>query len=1035
MARSRGNRGGKRGGWAASGGANKDKKGKSNGSPTTYKQKAFGKTKLIDRVFRESNVVRDSSGKFTEKPGKGKPPKAKLLDGHRPDDIEKKKFKVIEDVTKSIRQRQKAAKDLEQYRLEVAQQKIDADVNARIEEAANSILTSNDETRKSIKDLIDSAKSEAEINKSYERKKDEYTERQVETYTKGLLDENLSDAEIESRVTRFKQGIMLVQQNNSSMEIRGLLETIQLAEGIQDTPFNILREYREMNESLNKGIGTRAMAMSDAEEAIGEEYLMYQARKARRKALSRVQSGDLDSNVTAARERREAAKKAKEVKKEKTEALAKAEKYGDTNAIKKANEELDRAKQDLKEANKEAKRDKKDTEIHARIYNNIEDVEADAGISLTMTRARTAAPNSNETVANRMSELEEVFGRNTLEALMDNIDVVSIVPQSINKLQSNLIKTLYEFRVKNGTLKEGDKLSWKSLTKDMSPDEIQALVKGWSKKKEIAKYTGASRWQAKKAKEGSIHTSDKRQQQGEKLVNKWREEGEYSRTRKGESTEQVKKIHSHITEGMRKNFKNAVDKGIQEAYTQAESQGTVLTDADKKRIAREAKRTALDNLVGMEELLSEDSDMESYGGRTIVNPATEIPREVIEVLPDGALAYLINKFSNQVGRKVKTSIVYNQFIHGAAEDNVTQENSSRFKYETHHIEQFMHRTESGEPVMIYDSAKKGGKLRNMIHSDMDNLYAEDIDGERVYYIKSQKKNGEEIKSYLGKSPYDDESDVEVAEDGRVQKGGKPSVSRIKEELGTNEPYIDLRGSTHQNKDFLYSMLHPGTTVRNDEDFKSQVKTLDRIAAATGNKEVNKRYKDEVGFHSVGVGEEERKAHEKVKGKLEAIRKQETLGELREELERRRELNPQEIEEAEVLSRYGHATRLRDSEEDNVKTTRNKVEELHRLKAAYNAFGAGGITMTKIDKAIGAATIAAKKAQDRYNDVKNIVEKIERNQQELLDKKYDPKIHSEKFLTEAMYEANTWNISVEGEATRTKLREAIIKRHGQTKKDN
>ena len=52
----RGTRGGKKGGWAANGGANSRKKGKSSGDSTSYKQEAFGAGKLIDRVFKESNV-------------------------------------------------------------------------------------------------------------------------------------------------------------------------------------------------------------------------------------------------------------------------------------------------------------------------------------------------------------------------------------------------------------------------------------------------------------------------------------------------------------------------------------------------------------------------------------------------------------------------------------------------------------------------------------------------------------------------------------------------------------------------------------------------------------------------------------------------------------------------------------------------------------------------------------------------------------------------------------------------------------------
>ena len=1043
--RGRGNRGGKKGGWAAAGGANKDKKG-SKGTPTNYKQKAFGANKLIDRVFRESNVVRDASGKFTEKPGKGKPPTAKLLDGHRPDDNEKKKFKIIEDVTKSIRQRQKAAKELQEYRLQVAQQKIDAEVNSKIEAAAASIASPNSKTTKSLRELIDINATPDKILKDYDKNKNEYTDRQVESYTKGLIEEGIDDATIEERVTKFKQGILKVQHDSPDAEIKGLLETISLAEGIADTPAKLLKEFSRLNDELNEGVGTRAMAMDDGEEAIREEYILYQAREARRKALAGIKSDELDTNRDTSREavskRKSATSEAYARKNTLSAQQKEAQKAYTSDKSPENKKKLEEAKKaysdavkEYKDLKKESDKDRKSTEIQARGYKNIEEARKDGEITDTTKRARTSTPSTEESIATRMSELEEVFGRETLSALMENMDVLSIVPQSINSLQSNLITTLYDFQQKNGTYKNPDIISWKNLIEGMSADEIESLVKGWSKRQNIKRYTGSSKWQAKKATEGSIHTSDKRQAAGEKLVEKWKQEGNYERKRKGEDTETVEKIHDYVLQGMRKNIQNAIDKGVEEAYAQAERQGKELSEADKKQININARRAALDKLIGMEELLQEDSDLESYAGRSIVNPATEIPREVIEVLPDGALAYLINKFSNHVGRKVKTSVVYNEFLHGASENKVTQETSSRFKYETHHIEQFMYRTESGEPIIVYDSMKKGGKVRNMIHSDMDNLYSEEINGERVYYVKSQKRNGEEVRSYLGRSPYDDESDVEIAEDGRVMKSGKPSISRVKEELGTNEPYIDLRGSTHQNKDFLYSMLHPGTTVRNDDAFKNQVATLDKIAQSRGDSPVSKYYKDDsVGFHSIGVGMEERKAHEKIKGKLEAIRKHETLQELREEMERRRAKNPEGVAEQEVLAKYGHASRLRDSEEKNVKSTGNKVEELKRLQAAYSAFGADSETMTKIHKALDKAVKQNKKAQDRYNDVKGITEDIEKNHKDLLDKKYNPNIHSEKFLETAMYEANTWNISIEGEATRTRLREAIIKNNGQTKDD-
>jgi hypothetical protein len=1034
----RGNRSGKKGGWAGAGGANTDKKGQKSDGTTSYKQKAFGKGQLIDRVFKESNVLRDTSGKFIDKPGRGKPPKARVLDGHRPGETEQKKFKQMQDVSKSVKAREKSAKELDEYRLNLARESIKQEILTKVNSSARLATVANSKQVKSLEELIQARKTDLEINSDYDKLKSEYSDRQVKAYTESLLLQGVSDKEISAKVTLFKQGILEVNQSDSSLEIQGLLKTIALAEGINDSSENIIKEYKRLNKELNEETIRRAMSMADGEDTVRDEYLFYRAREERRKALTTLSSTieERDTSKEAVGKRKEETSSSFQNKKQLSDELKKLKLELKGDKSEEAKEKLKKAKSRLDEANElykgkkeDSDKDKGSNELKTLGFRDITEVKREGFIGDTTKRARVITPGTEETIAKRISSLEDIYGKKTLNALMENMDVVSVSPKNMNIIQANLIDSLYSVRQRNNTLNEDMKLiTWGNLSKDLSQDEINSFIGGWARKQEIKNYIGNANWSNKKATEGSIYTNDKRNKAGEKLVSSWAKEGNYSRNSREEpeTKELASKVHNYIKGGMRKNYKNAVDKAVTEATEAARNQGTPLSDAEIKEITREAKKEAMVKLINMEEILNGEADVEKFQGRVIVNPATELPREIIKNLPDGALNYLISKYENQVGRKVKTSVVYNELLHGNFEEDVSQKDSSRIKFETHHIEQFMHRTESGEPVIVYDSFKSGGKLRTMIHSDMDNLYAEEVEGELLYYVKS-KKGTSEVKSYLARSPYEDETGVEIREDGRVLKDGKESVSPIKEELGTNEPYIDLRGSTHQNKEFLYSMLHPGTTLKNDDKLSEQINSIERIANITGNKPVSSLYKDkDIKFFSMGVGAEERKSHERLKSKLEAIRKLETLNELRRERENRREVNPEGIAQQEKLANFGHAERLKKSEEQNVKSVSNRVDDLLLLKAAYNAFDAPQSTKDRLGKLLDKTITQAAKAKGRLIDVDNKIEELETNYGDLIKTKFDARVHSEKFLEEAMYEANTWGIPIEGKITENRMREAIIK---------
>lgn len=1037
-----GNRSGKKGGWAAAGGANTNKKGQKSDGNTSYKQKAFGKGQLIDRVFKESNVLRDTSGKFIDKPGRGKPPKARVLDGHRPGETEQKKFKQMQDVTKSVKAREKSSKELESYRLTVAQEKIKEEILNKVKSSTRLATVNNSKQVKSLQLLIDSRKSELEINKDYEKQKSDYTDRQVKAYTESLLEQGLDDNTISFRVTKFKQGILEVDQHDSSLEIQGLLKSIALAEGVEDSPQNIIKEYRRLNKELNGETITRAISLTEEVDIVQEEYLFYRAREERRKLL--INKLDIpeerDTSDEEVFKRKEQTSKSLEIKKNLAEELKTIKNQLKGDKSKEAKEKIDEAKEKLDKANdayqkikQESSKDKSSNELQPLGFKDIVQVKQAGVINDTSKSVRLATPSSEESIAKRLVTLEEIYGRKTLSALMENLDVVSISPKSMNTIQANLMYTLYDSRLKNNTLNTNKLITWKNLSKDLSQDEINTFIGGWSRKQEIRKYTGNANWINKKVTEGSIYTNDKRNKAGEKLVRSWSKEGQYSRLSKDdkEAKELSSKVHDYIKQGMRRNYKNAVDKAVTEAQEKALTQGNKLTESEVKALTREAKKEAMIKLIDMEEVLNGEADVEKFQGRVIVNPATELPKEIIKNLPDGALNYLIYKYENQVGRKVKTSVIYNELLHGNFEEDVSQKDSNRIKFETHHIEQFMHRTENGSPVIVYDSLKAGGKLRTMIHSDMDNLYAEDKQGERLYYVLSKEGNTE-IKSYLARSPYDDEAGVTVREDGRVLNNGKESKSIIKEQLGTNEPYIDLRGSTHQNKEYLYSMLHPGTTLKKEE-VGYQIEEIDRIAALTNNKPVSNLYKDEnLKFFSMGVGAEERKSHQRLKGKLEAIRKLETLDELRKEKESRYVLNPLEVEEHDKLASFGFSERLKNSEEKNKKLIENRKNDLLLLNSAYNAFNAPQTTKDKLGKIIDKTITQESKTRSRLLDVEAKLKELETNYSDLISKKYDAKLHSEKFLEETMYEANTWGIIIEGKITEGRMREAIIK-NGKSKK--